>query len=194
MNAFAIALLITVLCGCSTTLTERPDFERPFSSLTEEELNICEAVFRYQFQHNASGQQEGAKAYFIELFGNDPSDAYLKRFADVVPPVKRGSLFRKGHGLAFSIYDLKMVGNDDAEVGGGYYEAELSASGNTYFLKRKEGKWVCERNVRHWISGAGQPNPYQARAVNRIQATPVCAFLFALAPMPGAPNPSRWAA
>jgi hypothetical protein len=47
---------------------------------------------------------------------------------------------------------------DAAEVSGGYYEAELSASGNTYYMRKKDGKWVCEKNVMRWISKTREPN------------------------------------
>ena len=36
-----------------------------------------EAVFRYQFQHNASGQQTNAAAYFIAIDNKDPDDAFM---------------------------------------------------------------------------------------------------------------------
>lgn len=50
--------------------------ERPVKPLTPLEIDdIREAVFRYQFQHNASAQQQQANAYFISLEeGEDPAN------------------------------------------------------------------------------------------------------------------------
>ncbi len=47
------------------------------------EDDIREAVFRYQFAHNASAQQQGAKVYFLSLAEDkDPSDRFMLRFKD----------------------------------------------------------------------------------------------------------------
>lgn len=59
----------------------------------QEKLDICEAVFRYQFEHNASGAQQKAKAYFLKIHNKDPSDEFLARFKGHTPPVKKGSDF-----------------------------------------------------------------------------------------------------
>ena len=60
-----------------------------------EAFDIYEVTFRYLFQKNASGQQQKAGAYFLRIGDGskvaDPDDAFMKRFADVKPPVKRGS-------------------------------------------------------------------------------------------------------
>jgi len=55
----------------------------------------------------------------------DPDDAFLKRFADRKPPVKKD---------------------------GGYYEYGLAASGNTYYLKKEDGKWKVYDDKQHWIA------------------------------------------
>lgn len=52
----------------------------------------------------------------------------------------------------FYVGEIKWVSEIEVEVAGGYYEANLSASGNTYYLKKKDGKWVVERDEMHWIS------------------------------------------
>ena len=36
------------------------------------------------------------------------------------------------------------MGDNSAEVAGGYYEGNLSASGNTYYVVRKDGKRVVD--------------------------------------------------
>ena len=66
-------------------------------------LDICEALFRHQFDHNASAVQKDASAYFL-AFGaanapKDPGADFLKRFADVG---KGGQIhaFYAGFGIA----------------------------------------------------------------------------------------------
>lgn len=122
-------------------------------SITERQaLDIAEATFRYQFEHNASGQQQKAPAYFLSLFGKDPAEAFLKRFEGHKPPVKKGSEFKIGKGLLFRVARIKRVSDAKVEVSGGYYEAGLSSSGNTYVVEFKNGKWVVTRDRMHWIS------------------------------------------
>jgi len=120
-----------------------------------QEDDIREAVFRWQFDHNVSGQQKRAKVYFLsvgEKYG-DPSDEFLKRFADNQPPVRKrsectadagkGVLDKKTgeQGLVFNVTRIQWKSDTEVEVEGGYYEAGLSASGNIYTLKKEQGKW-----------------------------------------------------
>ena len=120
-----------------------------------QEDDIREAVFRWQFDHNVSGQQKRAKVYFLsvgEKYG-DPSDEFLKRFADNQPPVRKrsectadagkGVLDKKTgeQGLVFNVTRIQWKSDTEVEVEGGYYEAGLSASGNIYTLKKDQGKW-----------------------------------------------------
>jgi hypothetical protein len=131
-----------------------------------QEDDIREAVFRYQFEHNASGQQKTAKVFFIGVEGNagDPSDMLLKRFADNKPPVRKASAshFVKGKGivdkqtgelgLAFSVTSIKWISDTEVQANGGYYEAEESSSGNTYTLQKENGKWKVTKSKMNWIS------------------------------------------
>gem|GEM_PF-3393868 len=55
-------------------------------------------------------------------------------------------------GLLFDLGEIRWISDDTVEIDGGYYEGGLSASGNTYFLKKKTGKWIVERDRMHWIS------------------------------------------
>ena len=128
--------------------------------------DIREAVFRYQFDHNASGQQKTAKVYFIGVGekATDPSDDLIKRFAEHKPPVRKASTSHyvqgKGildkktgeQGLAFSVRSIKWISDNEVEVYGGYYEAELSSSGNTYTVKKESGKWRVTKDKMDWIS------------------------------------------
>lgn len=121
--------------------------------------DIREAVFRYQFDHNASGQQKTAKVYFLQVGekSNDPAEGFMKRFDGNKPPVRVGSAAKnvpgKGlldkktgeEGLSFSVVSIKWISDTEVEVEGGYYEASLSASCNTYTVVKKNGKWVVTK-------------------------------------------------
>jgi hypothetical protein len=124
----------------------RPQREQP------ENLDICEAVFRYQFKHNASMVQQNAKAYFIRVFKQDPSDEFLARFTGNIPPVKKGSEFAIGQGLVFCIRSIDRIDENTVQVSGGYYEAELSSSDSVYTVVRRNGRWVVENDEMQWIS------------------------------------------
>lgn len=119
---------------------------------TQQDLDIAETTFRYQFKNNASGQKEEASAYFLSLFGKDPTPEFLKRFAGHKPPVRNGSEFGIGKGLKFSVMGIKWVTQDKVEVSGGYYEAGLSSSENTYVLEKKNDMWTVTKNTMHEIS------------------------------------------
>jgi hypothetical protein len=131
-----------------------------------QEDDIREAVFRWQFDHNVSGQQKKAKVYFLSVGDNygDPSDEFIKRFADNKPPVRKrsectadagkGVLDKKtgGQGLIFNVTRIQWKSDTEVEVEGGYYEAGLSASGNTYTLKKDKGKWQVTKDKLDEIS------------------------------------------
>jgi hypothetical protein len=128
-----------------------------------DEDDIREAVFRYEFAHNASGQQQNAKLYFLSVDKDkDPSDAFISRFKDHKPPVKKRSratgefeVIDKEtgeRGLIFRATTIKQLSEDKVEVDGGYYEAGLSSSGNTYAVERKDHKWVVTKDEMRWIS------------------------------------------
>lgn len=162
MKRSRIALVtVALLAGCSRSPgpDSAPSSSRPVqpqSSTTTarsgDDQEVYEAVFRWQFQHNSSGAQQDATAFFLSINKADPSAEFLQRFADHQPPVEPGSRFKKGAGLLFRIDGIEWIDEHNAEVSGGYYEAELSASGNTYRVIRKEDKWVVEGEQMHWIS------------------------------------------
>jgi hypothetical protein len=93
-----------------------------------------------------------APAFYLELMGEDPSPEFLARFDGNEPPVRKGSEFGDGGGVLFRVESVKRVSDTKVEVSGGYYEGSLSASGNTYFLERKDGGWVVTGDEMHWIS------------------------------------------
>jgi len=125
------------------------------------EDDITETTFRYQFLHNASGLQRKARVYFLSIGenGNDPSDEFMKRFADHEPAVRKRSQSKGGmvgvapeFGLIFRVEKIKWISDTEVEVEGGYYEAGASSSVNTYYLKKERAKWVVTKDVMHAIS------------------------------------------
>ena len=129
--------------------------------------DVREAVFRYIFDHNASGQQKAAQVYCLQIEGQlDPSPELLSRFVGNQPPVKKASLcaFKPGHGkggvqddagtkgLIFRVDSIQHPGPDTALVEGGYFEAGLSASGNVYELVKEGDRWVVKQDTMMWIS------------------------------------------
>jgi hypothetical protein len=139
--------------------------------------DIREAAFRYLFEHNPSSQQKKAAVYFLsflngrnskEARGTDPGDVFMRRFANQSPRVAKGSEARIGRdgvrdqkthekGIIFNLGEVRWLADDSVEIDGGHYEAGLSASGNTYFLKKKSGKWAVEKMKAGWISDAMPP-------------------------------------
>lgn len=152
--------LVMFAFGCGTPTQGPKDEKTPAPGI---DPDMAEAVFRYQFEHNASGQQTNAAAYYLEIGGADPDDAFMSRFQGHHPPVKkRAQCSTDGMrvtdkttgklGLIFNIDKIAVTGADTAEASGGYYEGGLSASGNTYYLKWKNGRWFVEKDEMHWIS------------------------------------------
>ncbi len=127
---------------------------------------IREAVFRWQFDNNASGLQRTAKVYCLRVAENDgdPSDEFIGRFAGNKPPVRKasecstdmreGALDKKTgeKGLVFSVGRITWKSDAEVEVAGGYWEGGLSASGNTYTLKKENGQWKVTSDKMSWIS------------------------------------------
>jgi hypothetical protein len=139
-------------------------------ALSEVDPEIAEATFRYQFAHNASAQQASANVYCV-MYGvswlaqpEDPPPQVLSRLADVTPPVtpvsQCSASMEKGvvdkttgrSGLIFRLESVRCSGESSCEVNGGYYEGNLSSSGNTYTLEKRDGKWVVTKDVMNWIS------------------------------------------
>ena len=164
MKALITILFGLFLAGCSRP----PQSFSPPPNKAAEELDIREATFRYQFGDNASGQQQRTGAYYFSIAmgekESDPDDAFMKRFADHKPQVKKGSeseyRIEKGlvdkqtgeNGISFTTGGIKWVSDTEVEIPGGYYEGNLSSSGNTYYLKKENGKWKVIKNVMHYIS------------------------------------------
>jgi len=118
-----------------------------------EELNIQEALLRYQFKHNASSQRAGAQVYCVTVRGADPDEALLQRFARHAVPVRKASSCKVSGrvldpttgalGLALDVEQVEWLSSDEVTVNGGYYEASLSASRNAYRLRKQGNHWTA---------------------------------------------------
>ncbi|WP_457351580.1 hypothetical protein [Roseateles sp. P5_D6] len=128
-----------------------------------EELNVYEAVLRYQFLYNASAQRADAKVYCLTVARLDPDDAFLRRFAGHHVPVKNASACNiNGHGvfdratgalgLELHVDTVTWVSGQEVTVSGGYFEGSLSASSNVYRLRKKDHRWTVVGDRLHLIS------------------------------------------
>ncbi|HCS54942.1 MAG TPA: hypothetical protein DIW81_25710, partial [Planctomycetaceae bacterium] len=86
------------------------------------------------------------------------------RFAEHKSPVRKvsactadsgkGVLDKKTgeRGLIFRVTSIEWKSDTEVDVKGGYYEGGLNASGNTYTVKKENGKWKVTNDKMHWIS------------------------------------------
>ncbi|MEJ2444831.1 MAG: hypothetical protein P8Y42_15525 [Exilibacterium sp.] len=134
MKTIASFLLLFVFSSVGFTATD---------ALKNQEDDIRETVFRWQFEHNASGQQQKAKAYYLQIGEkDDPSDVFIKRFDEHKPPVRKASACtadaingvrdkKTGEkGLLFRATSIEWKSATEVKMKGGYYEGGLSATGN----------------------------------------------------------------
>lgn len=142
----AVVIATLLFAACSSSAPAEPP------ARADVELDICEAVFRHQFEHNASGVQQGAAAYFLSIREKDPTPAFLARFAGQQVPVRPGSEFEVGKGLRFRVDSIEWQEDGSVRVMGGYYEAGLSSSGNVYTLEPDGEKWEVSDDEMEWIS------------------------------------------
>src|SRR5579864_6549397 len=88
MGVSSLLFLLTIASSSPAVDTDR----------ARQEDDIRESVFRYEFDHNASGQQKTAHLYCLQiLVGNrnsDPSNPFIQRFAHHKPPVRKVSACR----------------------------------------------------------------------------------------------------
>lgn len=130
---------------------------------------IREAAYRYMFQHNASSLRQNAAVYFLAIRGEgnklgDPSQELMGRFAGNKPPVKKWSESQLSpemgvvdkasgeRGLIFETGQIKWLSRTQAEITGGYYEGNMSASKSTFTVVKQSGKWVVVKEKREGIS------------------------------------------
>lgn len=157
-----LSVLALCLMGCASQPSP-PPAPPPLPSPGDD---VREAAFRYLFQDNASGLKQRARFYCLEVEGGaDASPALLARLADVgvrVVPASRCVKDAKDGvteqpsgdrpGLVFRIEAIRKVGPGRVDVDAGYYEAGLSASGETLEMVREGQAWKVTADRRRWIS------------------------------------------
>lgn len=156
-------VIIAILLSTVSTAQEHARNVGNFSQ--QEQDDIREVVFRYQFRHNSSIQVNKVAAYCLSVEkGSDPSDSFIKRFAGDTPAVRKVSECTadpyKGvvdkssgkRGLVLRVKIIKWISQAEAEVVGGYFEDGLSASGNTYTVTKTKGTWRVSKAWMNWLS------------------------------------------
>src|SRR3954453_4491371 len=143
MRKLSIALLLLSLSACAASAPPPPSGPGRLTA----ETDIAEAVFRYQFEHNASSIQQKADHYCLSLPGERSPDAdFLHRFDGNHPPVRTADQCQRGsgHDLFFRVQRLDWRSDTEVWVSGGYWEANLSSSKESYRVRFKNGKWVVD--------------------------------------------------
>lgn len=124
-------------------------------------VKLEEATFRALFNENASASGEEASFYFIILedsLNNTMADV-LEQLKDIKPEVKDFEFYSnlskeeksKVVFLSFNISEIVMH-KRMASVYCGYYEGNLSSSGNIVELRKRFGRWRVISNEVTWIS------------------------------------------
>ena|SRR5882757_1160849 len=109
--------------------------------------DIAEAVFRYQFQHNASTLQQTAERFCLFLADErSPDAAFLRRFDGNSPPVAAGSQCdrKAARDLFFRVQRLDWQSDDEVWVRGGYSEGTARSAAETFRVHRKDGHWTVD--------------------------------------------------
>lgn len=143
-----LSLLVVTFAACSQPSagpSSGPGATRQPPPREVSEPDILEAVFRYQFEHNASGIQQNAERYCLTQTGGGKLGAeFLGRFAGHRPPVVAAEECdrRSGRNLFFQAKIETWESDSEALVRGGYYEGNLSSSRETFRVVWEDGRWV----------------------------------------------------
>lgn len=125
--------------------------------------DVAEALFRHQFENNASGRQSSVGAFCLAFAKEtSPSPQFMSRFAAEEIAVKAVGKCKwienhwtdgdGGNSIVFYINDIVCEDKEICRATGGYSEASLSASGNNYELKLQDSRWTVVKDEMLWIS------------------------------------------
>src|SRR4030095_7430097 len=140
-SAHVLPFLFLVI-GCAADPAPTANLSAPASRTAE--ADIAEAVFRYQFDHNASAIQKKAEKYCLSMpDGRTPTAEFLGRFAGNRPPVLAADQCERkaGRSLVFHVQKLDWRNDHEVWVRGGYWEANLSSSIEMFRVLHENGKW-----------------------------------------------------
>jgi len=143
VKALLLLFLLAAATACASSAPPPPSVPGGLVA----EADIAEAVFRYQFQHNASAIQQEADHYCLSLAGErSPDGDFLHRFDGNHPPVRSADQCQRGsgHDLFFRVQRLDWRSDTEVWVSGGYWEGNLSSSKESYRVRFKNGKWVVD--------------------------------------------------
>lgn len=153
MRSSGILLVLVVLfvlvtaTGCAAGSTTAANNSAPSIDRAAAVEDIAEAVFRYQFDHNASAIQKRAEKYCLSLPGEKmPGAELLRRFEGNRPPVAAASQCERkaGKNLFFRVQKLDWRNDKEVWVRGGYWEGNLSSSTEMYRVVNDNGKWIVK--------------------------------------------------
>jgi hypothetical protein len=149
LGSFRIVILLLLIfaSACAQNSGPVPSPEAQAAA----ESDVAEAVFRYQFQHNAATIRDTAERYCLALSDErNPDPAFLHRFEAVHPQVMAaGQCARKAaKDLFFRVQQFDWQGSEEVWVRGGYSEGSLKSVGESYRVRRKDGRWTVDGSRR----------------------------------------------
>ena len=120
------------------------------SSAKSQELDILEAVFRYQIEHCYSTLPD--KVFFLSYTGADPSDDLINRFkADRVSIRKRSEMAgfyqdrKDQNGILLNVSGIEPKIGAVVNVKGACRIGMLEGSSSMYELVKRGNKWKVKR-------------------------------------------------
>ena len=168
-----ITIVICIQTGCSNRdkreprpqITSVPSYTSKVSSARNVSslnmttaLDVAEASFRFLFTRSPSSKLGDADYYCLYLFGKDPQQSFLNRFANENAVVTVGSRFPggikkidlskpndssklKGCCVKFSVNKPKFTSSTTAQVTARYFENGFSAATYTLRFQLWKSQW-----------------------------------------------------
>jgi hypothetical protein len=176
MRSFSIGLLIILAFGCADSVLDPPSSDQ----------DIQEIVFRDLFLHNGSGFSQDyfarpdtvIRTYFVEFRAGtdsnhfpvgpriDPDNAFIERFADVFPQVKKGSQcsnYNAGIGITDSVTNspgllffvtspANRISSTEVVLDGGWRYNANNSGVYTFRLRKERSRWTIYSSHLDWVS------------------------------------------
>jgi len=129
------------------------------------EDDIREATFRYQFSpwlRQAQAKELETVVFFLSVGENkeDPGKEFMERFTNNKPAIKARSHATGGlqgvkdrdtgrPGVIFYVSKIKWLKETEVEVEGSCFVSGVSSSRSTYYLTKKNDRWVVTKEAAH---------------------------------------------